>query len=167
MKKRAALLLCWLVATGCYTYAPVERPEAGMEVRARLTGDAAARASQGLDEPVLRYDGRVVTASADSIAMDVLIARVSSGVQDITIRDTVSLRRIDLQSVLERKFSPTRSVLFGLGAGAAAFGIAMGIDQIVGGTGEDDPNPPPTSLREPFFVRIPLFQFLAWLTQRQ
>ena len=167
MKKRWALLSGLLVSTGCYTYTPVERPEAGMEVRARLTGDAAARASQGLDEPILRYDGRVVSASADSIAIDVLVARASSGLQDITIRDTVALRRIDLQSVLERKFSPTRSVLFGLGAGVAAFGVVMGIDQVVGGTGEDDPNPPPTSLREPFLVRIPFFQFVAWLTRRQ
>lgn len=138
-----------------------------MEVRARLTGDAAARASQGLDEPILRYDGRVVTAGPDSIALDVLIARASSGLQDITIRDTVALRRVDLQSVLERKFSATRSVVFGLATGVAAFAVVMGIDQIVGGTGEDDPNPPPTSLRDPLFVRIPFVQFITWVTQRQ
>ena len=168
MKKRSSLLLCGLIATGCYTYTPVERPEAGMEVRARLTGDAAARASQGLDEPILRYDGKIVAATADSISIDVLIARASSGLQDITIRDTVSLRRTDLQAVLERKISPSRSALFAVGAAAAAVGVVLGIDQVVGGTGgEDDPNPPPTSLRDPFFVRIPFFQFIAWLTQRQ
>lgn len=159
-KTFSASLLGCLVMSGCYTYTPVAAPLAGMEVRARLTAEAAARASHGLDEPILRYDGRVVAANTDTVALDVLIARASSGVQDITIRDTVSLRRADLQSMLERKLSPTRSVVFTLAAAAAAFGLIMGIDQVVGGTGEET-DPPPPAFRTPFVVRFRLFPVLV------
>lgn len=165
--KQTILLLSMLALTGCYSYVPVQSPQPGMEVRARLTADAAVRHSQGLDEPIVRYDGRVVAADGESVALDVLVARASSAFQDVTIRDTISLKRAELQSVLERKLSKGKSAIFALGMVAAAGAVVAGIDQIVGGTGGEGDDPGTPALREPFFVRIPFSKLLGWLTHSQ
>src|SRR5688572_13210553 len=167
MRRYRALLLAAIGLAGCYTYTPVESPTPGMEVRARLTAEAASRHSQGLDEPVLSYAGRVVSTSADALALDVLVARSSSAFQNVTIRDTVTLRRTEIQSVLHRKFSAPRSALFTVGAVAAGVLVVAGIEQIVGGTGPEEQDPGTPALREPFFVRIPFHQLIGWLTARQ
>jgi hypothetical protein len=144
--------LALLVTTGCYTYSPVQAPRPGMEVRARLSNEAALRRSQGLDEPILRLDGIVVESSPESISLDVLVARSSSVFQNVMLRDTVQLQSSEIQSILTRKLSVPRTALFTVGAIAAAFGIIKGIDQVVGGTGESPPGGNPT-LRFPLPVR--------------
>ena len=166
---RIALLLLPVSvgSTACYTYVPVESPTRGMEVRARLTQEAAVRYSQGLDEPILRFDGVVVGAAADSVALDVLIARSSSAFQDVTIRDTISLKRSDLQTIMLRKLSPARSAIFGVGLVVGGVAVVLGIDQVVGGTGGEDTDPGVPTLREPFFLRIPFSKLIGWLTQSQ
>ncbi|HSL72805.1 MAG TPA: hypothetical protein VK864_21310, partial [Longimicrobiales bacterium] len=126
-------------------------------VRARLTGEAAARRSQGLDEPIVRLDGTIVESSSQVLALDVLVARTSSAFQDVVIRDTVRLETTEIQSVLQRKLSVGRTALVVLGAGAAAAGIVLGIDQIVGGT-DEPPDGGDPNLRARRIV-IPLFRF--------
>ncbi|MGH7466607.1 MAG: hypothetical protein ACRENP_01340 [Longimicrobiales bacterium] len=136
---RAVLVsMCAAVSTACYSYVPVQSPRPGMDVRARLTTEAAVRRSQGLDDPIVRLDGRIVESTASSLSLDVLVARSSSAFQDIVIRDTVRLEIAEIQSIMASKVSPWRTALFTLGAAAAAFGVVKGIDQIVGGTGEED-----------------------------
>jgi hypothetical protein len=150
VKHARRLLLCAAVScclmAGCYRYTPVTTPEAGMEVRAQLTSEAAVRRSQGLDEPVLRYHGIVVDAGSDSLAMDVIVARASSGLQDLVIRDTVSLQRSEIQSVMRREISAARSVLFALAAGAAAAAVVASVDHVVGGV-EEPPDDIPPAMR--------------------
>src|SRR5688572_2124425 len=82
-----------LLLAGCYSYKPIASPSAGMEVRARLTAEAAVRRSQGLEEPVLRLDGKIVEATNEAIRLDMLVARSSSAFQDVEMRDTISVAR--------------------------------------------------------------------------
>ncbi len=140
-------ILC-TIAAGCYSYRPAGSASRGDEVRARLTSDAAVRHSQGLEDPILHYDGVVVEASPDSLFLDVLIARSSSTFQDVEIRDTVKLGNGEIQSIQGRYLSVGKTALFTIAVGAAAFAVVKGIDQVVGGTGDDDDNGTP-GLRVP------------------
>jgi hypothetical protein len=143
MKRRlnsAAWLVALLALTACYGYTAVPAPQAGMEVRARLKGDAAVKRSEGRDEPIVRYDGVVVAATAEAVAIDVTVARSSSAFQDVVIRDTVQLQLAEIQSLQRRTLSVPRTALFTVAAGAAAFGLITGIKEVVGGT-EDTPGP--------------------------
>jgi hypothetical protein len=133
---------------GCYSYKPLGAPSPGADVRAQLTAEAAARRSQGMEEPILHYDGTVVETSPDSLTIDVLVARSASAFQNVEIRDTVRLARGEIQSILSRKLSPTKSIVVTVLAGVAAVAIVKGIDSVVGGTG-DNTNPPPPGARVP------------------
>jgi hypothetical protein len=136
--------LCLAASSGCYKFVPVESPRPGMEVRARLKTEAAVRRSAGLDTPIMRLDGKIVEADETSVALDVLVMRTNSVFQEATVRDTVRLETAEIQSVLVRKFSPTQTALVTVGAGLAAFAFVRTIDQITGGTGEDDGGGDPT-----------------------
>jgi hypothetical protein len=121
-----------------------------MEVRARLKGEAAAKRSAGLDEPIIRYDGVVVAASPQEVSLDVLIARSSSSFQDVVIRDTVQIDVAEIQSLQARTLSVPKTVLFVAVAGAAAFGAIKGIQEVVGGT-EDTLPPGNQNFTSPLF----------------
>ena len=148
------LCMVCLIVAGCFTYRPIESASPGTSIRARLTSEAAVRRSQGLDEPILYYDGTVVAAGADSLALDMLIARNPSAFQQIEIRDTLTLARTEIQSMMGRQLSVTKSVLVTIGAGAAAFAIIKGIDQIIGGTGDDEDGGTPTA-------RVPVIRWVG------
>ena len=148
--KSAAWLVALLPLTACYGYTAVPSAQAGMEVRARLKGEAAARRSEGRDDPIVRYDGVVVGATAQTVAIDVLVARSSSALEDVVIRDTVQLQLTEIQSLQQRKLSVPRTLLFTVAAGAAAFAVATGIKEVVGGT-EDPTNPGNQNFTSPLF----------------
>lgn len=154
---RLPLLLLILVTPACYTYTPVQAPEPGMEVRAELETEAAVRRSQGLNDAIMRYEGVVVDITPGAFSLDMLIAHGSSAFQDVTIRDTITLRNAEVRSLMKRTLSPVRSGLFALGTGVAAFLVVKSIDSIVGGTGDDDDNGPPQTMRIPVF---------SWTTSR-
>jgi hypothetical protein len=149
--KALALAMSLSVVAGCYSFASVQSPQVGMDVRARLTSEAAVRRSQGLDDPVVRLDGTVVEATPTALSLDVLVARSSSAFQDVEIRDTVRLEKQEIQSIMVRKFSAPKTALFVVGAGAAIFGIVKGIDQVVGGTENGDGGGDPTTFTVPIF----------------
>lgn len=142
-----------LIAAGCYTYEPIETVRPGMSIRAQLENEAAIRRSQGLDDPIVRYDGRVVEATEGELALDVLVARTSSAFQDVEIRDTVRLPRTEVRSMMERKFSPVRTGLITVGVVAGAVAVVLGVDAIVGGTG-DDPGPGPDPTFRPVIMSL-------------
>ncbi|MGH7461424.1 MAG: hypothetical protein ACREMA_10390 [Longimicrobiales bacterium] len=127
-------------SAGCYTYAPVPAARPGMDVRARLTAEAAVKRSQGLDEPIMLVDGTVVEATPTTVAVNVLVARTSSAFQNVEIRDTVRLETLEIQSLMARKFSPGKTALATVVAALAAYGAFTTFEQIVGGT--DDPSDP-------------------------
>jgi hypothetical protein len=172
MRRGRALLrevvpvLALLVGSGCYSFAPVSSPAPGMDVRARLRVEAAVRRSQEIDEPIRYVDGRVVTATADEISLDVLIARSQTVFQDIVIRDTITFQLAELEAVLERKLSAKRTGLFVIGTGVGAFLVVKGISQIVGGNEEPPDDDGTTAVVVPAFrqrsfigLSIPLFRF--------
>jgi hypothetical protein len=160
MSSRTRFTALWLLlpvlAAGCYRYSPVEAPERGMEVRAQLGTEAAVRRSQGLNDPILHYDGVIVDVAPDAFSIDVLIARSSSAFRDVTIRDTIRLETGEVQSLMRRSISPGRTALFVVGAGAAAFAIVKGIDSVVGGTDE------PPGNGEPNVVLVPVFSWAGF-----
>lgn len=126
-----------LVVGGCYSHRVIDAPQPGMDVRARLNNEAAVRRSVGLDEPVLQLDGRVVEATPESIALDVLLARDVSQFRNIEIRDTLWIDRNELQSITVRELETTRSILFAGAVGVGAYFVVRGISSVVGGS-EDD-----------------------------
>jgi hypothetical protein len=159
-----ALLLLLFATAGCYSYTPVQSVRPGMEIRARLKTEAAVQRSQGLDDPIVRYDGIVVESTPSVLHLDVLIARSSSAFQDVVIRDTIQLESSEIQSLMLRKFSPLRSSVFTVGIGVAAFGVIKGIEQVVGGTGDPDDGTP-QNMRG-WFMGLPLDKAFTWLLRR-
>jgi hypothetical protein len=160
MIRAQALLLavgfCMTVTTGCYTYKPVLAPRTGMDVRARLKTEAAVRRSQGMDEAIMRVDGKVVEVTPDALTLDILVVRSSSAFQNIEMRDTLRLANTEIDAILGRRFAPLRTGVFVIGSAAAVYGILKGIDQVVGGTGDEDGGGDPT-------FRVPLSALLsAW-----
>jgi hypothetical protein len=141
---RLLVIGCLLLSTtACYQYHPVTEPRPGMDIRARLQTEAAVRRSAGLDEPVMRYEGRVVAAAPDAVVLDVLVLRDPSVFTSVEIRDTVRLSLAEIETLMERRISTSRSLLFAGTAGVAAYLIVRGIVAIVGGTeGDGDPNGP-------------------------
>src|SRR5688572_19935927 len=114
--RRAWCALPLVFATACYTYVPAQSVQPGMDVRAQLTSTAAVQRSQGRDEPIMRYEGVIVDVAPDTLALDVLIARASGALQDVVIRDTVSIATAEIQTLMRRKLSPTKTTLFTLAA---------------------------------------------------
>lgn len=144
------LLITFAATSACYTYTPVQAPQPGMEVRAQLNTEAAVRRSAGLDEAIMRYEGTVVEVREGGFSLDVLVARSTSVFQDVTLRDTVSLQTSELQALMQRKISGTRTALLVLGVGVGGFALVKGIDSVVGGTGDDGNGGTPT-------LRLPVF----------
>lgn len=138
MKKWCWSLLLLIVTSGCYNYRAVESPQPGMEVRARLSTEAAVRRSRGLDAPVMHVDGRVVDAVPQSIMLDVLVARDASQFRDVEIRDTLRIDRTEIESITVRELSTGRSLLFAGAVGAGAYLVVRGITTVVGGNEGDD-----------------------------
>ncbi len=140
VRLRFGLVLALLSTAGCYTFRPVTPPESGMDVRATLNVDAAIRRSQGLDDPIRYVDGRIVEYGPDAVSLDVLVARSASVFQEVVIRDTVRLMTSEIESILARRLSVARTVLFGtIGVGGAVMLIA-GISSIVGGNDDEPPD---------------------------
>lgn len=133
-----------LVTSGCYRYTQVETARLGMEVRAQLEAEAAARRSQGLDEPITSYDGTVVDVTDDTLMLDVLVARSASAFQDVEVRDTVRLGTSEVRRIMQRRIAPLQTALVTIAAGVGAFALVKGIDAVVGGTDEDDDGREPT-----------------------
>jgi hypothetical protein len=142
---RASVLLAFgaVLAAGCYRYEPITDPHPGMEVRARLQTEAAVRRSAGLDEPIMRYEGRVVGTTSETLTLDVLLLRDPSVFRDVEIRDTVRLSRSEIESLMQRRISTTHSLLFAGAAGVGAWLVIRGIVAVVGGNeGEEGGNGP-------------------------
>lgn len=148
-----------VVLTGCYSYKPAPTAQVGMEVRARLKTEAAVRRSQGYDEPILRIDGRIVEATSDALKLDVLVVRSSTQFQNIEMRDTVTVARSEIDAVLQRRFAPAKTALVVVGGVVAIAALVAGIDQVVGGTGDEDGGGDPT-------FRVPLSAVLSAILQR-
>jgi hypothetical protein len=142
LRRGLPLLLLMLYTAGCYTYRPAETLRPGNDVRARLNTEAAVRRSAGLDEPITTYSGRLVRETPESITLDVLIERDPSQFSAAEIRDVVTLERSEIQSLMVRELSTSRSIVFAAAATVGAVAIITGITTVIGGS-EDESDPPP------------------------
>lgn len=143
LKNSGAMSLLLVLMTACYSYTPAIDPEPGVEVRARLNAQAAVARSEGLDEAVVSYAGKLVGTSPESITIDRLIARDASQFAAVEIRDTLTLQRSELQSLTMRELSVTRSILFTAAIGVGAYALISSIGGLIGGSeGEPDPGNP-------------------------
>ena len=132
-----ALLVAAIVLAGCSAYEPVATPVPKSTVRARLTVDEAVRWSDLFGEPVRTLQGQVVRQDAQGLHLDVLLARSTSEFRAGEFRDTLLIPAAGLEGVAERRFSPWRTALLGVGAAAAVYLI---VDEVlVGGSDEGDP----------------------------
>jgi len=160
------LVLTLAVSTGCYSLTPVSSPTPGMDVRVRLKVESAVRRSEEVDEPIRNMDGRIVEVSDRTVALDVLIARGQTVFENVVIRDTITFARNELESILERKFSPVKTSLVVVAIGAGGFLVVKGIQQVVGGTNDEPPGDgtnadvvPAFRTRRLTIFSIPLFRF--------
>jgi hypothetical protein len=156
-----------LLSGGCYNYVPAESPRPGTEVRAHFSTEGAIRYSGRRDIPVMHVDGVLVRETPDSLLLDILIARDQSEFSRVEIRDTVMIRRADLQSLLVREMSTTRSILFVGAAGVGAVLLVQGFKAITGGSeGEGEPGGPILPAVAPAFsLRLNPPALLRFLTR--
>ena len=159
IRLRSACLILFVPLAACYSYTPVNTPAPGMDVRARLKPDAAVKRSEGLDDAIMRFDGTVTQVTPDALTLHVILARSSSGLQDVVLRDTVRLPTAEIQSITQRQLSVGRTALFVVAVGAAAVGLIKGIEEVVGGTDDTDNIPPPAAV-VPVFTRTTRLRLL-------
>lgn len=160
--RRGGIRAAWLalvLAGGCYSYEPVQVPQPGMEVRARLKTESAVRRSEGLDEPVMVVNGRVIDATPESVMLNVLLARDPSVFRNVEIRDTVRLNLDEIQTLTVRHVSTTRSLLFAGALGVGGFLVVRGISSIVGGSEGEDPGTPQVNVTPAAGRSRPAIQF--------
>lgn len=159
----ATLAVAVSLVTGCYTYRAVDTAPPGSEIRARLTTEAAVRRSAGLDNAVMQIDGRMVRESADAIKVNVLLMRDPSQFANVEIRDTISLRRADVESLMVRELSTSRSILFIGALGAAGFAMFKGYQAVAGGAegNPDDGGGNQASVVPLFSLRLSPFLLLT------
>lgn len=131
-RQPASLLLCFLllVATGCYSYSPVENRsvEAGDEVRIRVS-------EEGREDPRV-YTGRVTRLASDSLVLSVPVARTPG--QATTRRDrgrTVSIPADRVSGVERQEFSFWKSAGL-IAAGGAASSLLLA--ELAGTTDQSD-----------------------------
>ncbi len=164
-----AMLLCIAIAftSGCYTYRPADSVRPGMEVRARLKTEAAVRRSEGLDDALRYFDGRVVNNSDGDLVLDILVARSQTAFENIVIRDTIRLSSGEIEQILQRKLSTGRTVFATAAVIAGGVLLVKGIEAAAGGSDTDPPGNGNQSSVVPVFSVTPsagrwLFRFVQW-----
>lgn len=108
-----------VLATGCYSFTPVEngRPEAGQEVRIEV--------GEAMGEPARTYSGRILQVNDETVVLSQAVAR-SPGERGGLSRDQViRIQRSRIRSVEKQEISFWKSAaLIGGGGVAASLGLA-------------------------------------------
>lgn len=125
-----------LLVTGCYTYTPVEtgHPDAGSEVRVGLTEPASDELARRTGRDVEGLEGRVVRASADSIAVSIS-PLAPRGYDPYGLRrDTLAFALDDVRQV-ERQELDTGTTLLLVGGAVAGAALLFTLMLDTGGGG--------------------------------
>jgi hypothetical protein len=152
---RAFALLC--LATGCYTYAPVDpaavRPGTG--VRARVSGAAADRLAPLLGTGDARLlSGQLVDVRADTLIVQVpTVVQAAVGSSLETLHQRLSIPRSDLLELETRRLDRVRT---GLAAGSAVVIIGGAIIGAINADRGSDRGPGDGGGNE---ARLPLIGF--------
>ena len=142
---RKLLVLCLLVLTGCYTYAPARSaPFArGMAVRAQLSAPMDFRLTELTANNVVSVTGEVVRQDPDTLVLSAQWLRAQSGYQFPAAGETVTIPADRLADLERRRISVLRSAAI-VAAGALVSGLFVAVLDGGGGgsgTGRRPPNP--------------------------
>ena len=140
---RKLLVLCLLVLTGCYTYAPARgAPFArGMAVRAQLSTPMDFRLTELTANNVVSVTGEVVRQESDTVVISAQWLRAQSGYQFPAAGETITIPADHLADLERRRISPIRSAAI-VAAGAVAGVLFVAVFEGGGGGGGTGRNPP-------------------------
>ena len=140
--RRCLLLLAVTLLVGCYAYAPLDRsPFPGEDVRARLTAPGALRVAEMTGSTDRAVEGTVV-AWDETAVLARLRRDLPHSLRAGMGRDTMRIPLEVIDRVEGRRFSYTRTALFG---GALAIGgvlLIKGIQLAAGGSDSPGNGPP-------------------------
>ena len=139
----AGFVLGAALASGCYTYVPVQNPAPRTEVRLRLPVTGPAQGSRFVTRTV-DIDGRVL-AFGDTLILETTRRVQLSPLRELVGQDTLRVGADQIVSVEERVFSRAKTLaLTALVVGALAAAVG-GIVSASSGSGGGGPNsgPPP------------------------
>ena len=131
----AVLLLAG--AGGCYSYAPVESPAPGTEIRIQVpVQSAVVRPNQAPES--MSFEGTLVALS-DTLSLEVTSRREVGAFREIVEQDTLRVAHANILLLEERTFSKPKTYAFTavLTAGAVALGVAA-MNTLTGQAGDSD-----------------------------
>ena len=123
----------------CMVSQPMEEPvpKLGSTVTADLTDAGSAGMARWVGPGVTEIRGKVVTASEEALLLSVVEVRTRAGNETSWKGEQVDIPNNWIRSLQSEKFSPTRTALVAVVAGAAAYLAYTLADGISSG------NPPP------------------------
>ncbi len=138
MRRIVPILALAALTAACHTYRPVTTPpEAGSDVRIRLTAPGAIELSRESDDAVRTYQGQLVGTGPDTLTLSVVQARSASQFQPTrTLRNEFPIPRSFVEGIEVRELSAWRTTLV---SAAAAGVVGFLIYRAAGGGGGSDP----------------------------
>ena len=140
---------------GCYSYQPIEANVApvGMEVRAKITGEASDRVAPLLGS----FDTRLLVGSVVENSSGTMLLEVPNGAMPnitdgvVPLRTRVPIRPSDLVSLERRRLDVGRTAVLG---GGIAAGVALGVAWALHNGSDPQPGKLPTD--PPPITRVPI-----------
>jgi len=149
MNRHLIIVLCPLTSliVACYDYRPATTPAllVGRRIQLLLTDSGSVVLSPRLGPAVEAVEGRYVGDSASTLLLEMATSRARSGVETDWRGERVAVPRQLVASMLERRFSTSRtafaSALAAAGVGAMTAAL-RGKGEGVGGGPVPNPQPP-------------------------
>lgn len=132
---RAVALLGAFALSGCYTYAPVQTPPPGTEVRVRIPVESPVQGSNVVTD-VISVEGEVVTAG-DTLVLATETTQTVGNFREVRTLDTLRVSRSRLASLEEKTFSRGRTIGFTALVVAGTAALVLGVAGTVGGSSDD------------------------------
>jgi hypothetical protein len=115
LAKGALAIACVLGSGGCYSYVPVPSihpPAQGTPVRVALESPSEFRLTDLTANDIVRVGGEMIQANEGSLAISALWLESRAGMQFTGKGETVRIPETNIVFFQEKRFSPTKSVLF-------------------------------------------------------
>ena len=126
MRSTARLSLCVLVASGCYTYVPLEtgNPPVGERLSFQITDRGRVELGDSFGAGLARVEGRLTSVDARNYALNVFRVTQLNGARSTWSGESVRLDREFVGQVQRRQLSRTRTM-------ALVGGVAVGVVALV------------------------------------
>jgi hypothetical protein len=129
-----------ILASGCYSYAPVERPSPGTTVRIHVPVTRTALGTRMSASETLSFEGLVLSAT-DSLILETKSRREIGSFQEVFELDTLRIATGALAGLEERRFSKPKTYAFTALVTAGAAGLVVAAVNAAGGFGGEDGDP--------------------------